>query len=100
MKKKEPLCLSAARTEFLTLVDIEAAAAGEKHGPIRTMHEGYGILAEEVAEFFDEVRKKESARDPHDVLIELEQICAVCSRIATDVVQPMIAARAMKRGGQ
>lgn len=39
---------------------LEAFAVQEMWGSYRSMHEAYGVLSEEVAEFFEEVRKKQS----------------------------------------
>ena len=36
----------------------EIQTAREKYGPFNSTHEVYGVLIEEVAEFFDEVKKK------------------------------------------
>jgi hypothetical protein len=44
-------------------VSQEIQTAKEKYGPFNSTHEVYGVLIEEVAEFFDEVRKKTYARD-------------------------------------
>ena len=41
-------------------VSVETVRIQEKFGDYRSMHEAYGVLAEEVAEFFEEVRKKQS----------------------------------------
>ncbi|WP_025324493.1 hypothetical protein [Deferrisoma camini] len=35
------------------------AAVELEHGPIATAHEGYGLLAEEVAELLDEIRHRD-----------------------------------------
>lgn len=70
---------------FPDLVKNENQAAIEKYGPINSLHEGYGVLAEEVAEFFDEVRKKNSEREPDSILGELVQIGAMAQRIAEDL---------------
>lgn len=58
--------------------ELEKAEA--KHAPYHSAHEAYGVLAEEVAEFFDEVRKKRADRDPRAMREELVQIAAVACR--------------------
>lgn len=47
---------------------------------IVSIHEAYGLLAEEVDEFFEEVKKKRRARFDEEVIKELVQIAAVCYR--------------------
>lgn len=61
----------------------EAQTAHDKYGDFASMHEAYGVLAEEVAELFDAVRVRQS--DPtRGVCIRREaiQIAAVALRIA------------------
>jgi NTP pyrophosphatase (non-canonical NTP hydrolase) len=60
----------------------EAERAQEKYGDFASMHEAYGVLAEEVAELFDAVRMGQahpsrSAR----IEAEAEQVAAVALRI-------------------
>jgi len=52
---------------------------------ISSIHEGYGLLIEEVDEFFDEVKKKTSVRFKEDVVKELAQIAVICERIYNDL---------------
>lgn len=70
---------------FPDLVKEEANRAAEQYGPIHSLHEGYGVIAEEVAEFFDEVRQKDSERDVNNLVTELVQIGAMAQRIAEDL---------------
>lgn len=61
----------------------EAAMSQSKYGDFASMHEAYGVLAEEVAELFDGVRLQQS--DPHRaarIRIEAIQVAAVALRIA------------------
>lgn len=61
----------------------ELARARLKHpGPVHSFHEGYGIIQEEVSEFFDEVRAQK--HDKEKILSELIQIAAMCAKIAED----------------
>jgi hypothetical protein len=48
-----------------------------------------GVILEELDEFWEEVRKKRSQRDPLRMLGELVQIAAMAQRCAEDVVEPM-----------
>jgi hypothetical protein len=52
---------------------------------INSYHEAYGLLQEEVDEFWDEVRKKSCRRNHANSLKELAQIAALTMRIATDL---------------
>ena len=75
-------------------VVVEACAAQAKFGDFASMHEGYGVLAEEVAELFEAVRMrhgqfKEGRDDAHPFLrrqdcirAEAIQVAAVALRIA------------------
>lgn len=61
----------------------EANAAQEKYGDFASMHEAYGVLAEEVDEFFDAVRMRQRLPDrPRMLRAEAIQIAAVALRIA------------------
>lgn len=68
-----------------TMVDAsdEAARAQKKYGDFASMHEAYGVLAEEVAELFDAVRMGQ-AHPNRGARIEAEaiQVAAVALRIA------------------
>jgi len=75
---------------FLTLMIGELVRARVKHPEgIHSPHEGYGVIAEEVAEFFDEVRLWRCSVGYHttnkeSMLKELVQIAAMCQRTAED----------------
>ena len=49
----------------------------EAKGEFRSLHEAYGILLEEVDEFWDEVKKKPQNRDKQNIVKELIQIAAI-----------------------
>lgn len=71
--------LMAVRDEFLS--------AKSKHpGYQNSLHEGYGVLLEEVDEFWDQVKLKQSLRDPAKVREELVQVAAMAVRTLYDVV--------------
>ena len=70
---------------FRELVEQEKGQAREANGDFHSMHEMYGALAEEVAEFFDLVRLKPAEREPDAVLSELVQIAAVVEMSAEDM---------------
>jgi hypothetical protein len=75
---------------FLDAVRIELKSAREKNAPLNSAHEGYSVILEELDEFWEEVRKKRSQRDPLRMLGELVQIAAMAQRCAEDVVEPMV----------
>lgn len=68
--------------KFLEEVATEAARATENHGQFNSLHEAYGVLAEEVDEFWEEVRKKREDRSAENIRAELIQIAAVCCKAA------------------
>jgi NTP pyrophosphatase (non-canonical NTP hydrolase) len=80
------LAVSTSPSTFALDVDREARRAARKHRPYSSLHEGYAVLLEEVDEFWDEVRKKEAARDSEAIREELVQIAAVACRIATETL--------------
>lgn len=64
-------------------VEAQIAIDQAKYGDYASLHEGYGVLAEEFAEFFEAVRMRQS--DPRRTLIarqELIQIAAIAVRMA------------------
>lgn len=64
---------------FTKLLNAELNRIKDKPN-IASIHEAYGLLVEEVDEFFQEVKKKSRARFDDDVIKELVQIAAVCVR--------------------
>ena len=69
---------------FARMVKDELKVARNGHGPVRSLHEGYGVLLEEVDEFWNEVKLKKSV--PERAIRELVQISAMAQRIAEDVL--------------
>lgn len=60
-----------------------ANAAQSRYGDFASMHEAYGVLAEEVAEFLEAVRlRQDDPRRPHSCRAEAIDIAAVALRIA------------------
>lgn len=52
--------------------------------PINSVHEGYAVILEELDEFWEEVKKKPSARGQGEMYMELVQIAAMAQRTALD----------------
>ena len=66
-----------ALDEALTLIRDEVIRAARKHGgrPFASPHEGYGVILEEVDEFWDEVKANNSAA----ALDEVTQVGAMAA---------------------
>ena len=78
---------SIAHSPFLNALIDELVAAEQQWPPIHSLHEGYGVLVEEVAEFFEEVRKRSIERDHAHIRKELAQVAAVAWRIVLDLYE-------------
>ena len=76
--------------KFSNLVKKELSSARSKHGKQHSLHEGYGILLEEVDELWDEIKKKSSQRDLDNLLNELVQIGSCAQKMAEDTVIPLL----------
>ena len=74
--------LEAAIVDLCGAVETEAVAAVINHGPFRSAHEAYGVLAEEVDEFWDEVKRKRAERSKERMRAELIQVAAVAIKAA------------------
>ena len=68
---------------FTDLYDEIKSARAKHPKPFGSPHEAYGILAEEVAEFFDEVRRKRVRKS--EMKKELLQVAAVAVRAVEDL---------------
>lgn len=71
---------------FRDLVKKELERARVAHPPINSLHEGYSVILEELDEFWEEVKKKNSNREPLKLLNELIQVAAMCERTYDDVL--------------
>ncbi len=58
--------------------------ATKKFGPIKSPHEGLGVLTEEYLELVDWIRLKDEKRVPAEGYNEAKQIAAVCIRFMID----------------
>lgn len=71
---------------FQDMVDGELERARSLHpNNFRNAHEAYAVILEEMDEFWQEVKKKQSLRDPERLREELVQIAAMCQRTAEDL---------------
>jgi len=71
--------------QFRELVEQEKHDARQKNGSFNSMHEIYGVLAEEVFEFFQQVLLKPAERNSQEILNELVQIASVAETAAEDM---------------
>lgn len=78
--------------EILLEVEQEDYRAIAIHGPMNSAHEAYAIIFEELEEFWEEVRKKESIRNPPQMRKELIQIAAMAIRAIYDLQLPQLKA--------
>lgn len=67
------------------LVIEQARSVTELHGKFASPHEVYGVLCEELDEFFEEVRKRRTERDPQRMRAELIDIAAAALRAAAEI---------------
>jgi len=67
-------------------VATEVHEASEKHKAYNSVHEAYGVLMEEVEEFWEEVKKKSENRSKDNMRKELLQVAAVCLRTIHDLL--------------
>ena len=63
----------------------EALEAADRFPAFNSAHEAYGVLMEEVEEFWEEVKKKRKLRDYRRIRAELLQVAAVAIRAAVDL---------------
>lgn len=65
---------------YLSEIEAELHRATESYGPINSPHEGYGIIKEELDEFWDEVKRNNNKK----ARAELIQVAAMCVRYLID----------------
>lgn len=73
--------------DMLAFIELELERAERMHDPINSLHEGYAIIAEELDEVWDEVRKKTHKRDHAKIRAELVQVAAMAIRTAMDCLE-------------
>jgi len=74
------------RHETVAQVQIEARNAEEKYGDFSSTHEAFGVLAEEVSELLDAIRRNDLA----NVAKESAQVSAVAMRLANQCGEPTV----------
>ena len=78
--------MSIEGSVFLREVFDEVARARAKHPAVNSLHEGYAVIAEELDEFWDEVRSQDDSERLIRAYRELVQTAAMCQRTAEDVI--------------
>lgn len=71
--------------EALEIVAVELEEAMSKHAPLNSAHEGWAVIAEEVDELWDEVKKKRADRNREKMHAEAKQIAAMAVRFMLEV---------------
>jgi len=66
----------------------EFQRATYKHPPMASHHEAYAVIREELDEYWEEVKKRPSQRDPVNLRLELVQTAAMCIRTIHDLCDP------------
>lgn len=80
----------AAADRFFADAALELDSAMRKWPATHSPHEAYAVIKEELDEFWEEVRRKQTEHDPAAMYAELMQIAAMAARAAVDVVMPTI----------
>lgn len=80
-----PESIDFRRHAVFELVGDELDAARQNHPPMNSHHEAYGVILEEVDEYWAEVKKKAKDRRPSEVRAELVQIAAMACRAIIDL---------------
>jgi hypothetical protein len=71
-----------AITRFIADVREEVREADAAHGDYHSCHEGWAVIAEELDELWDEVKKKRKNRDHDNMYRECVQIASTALRFA------------------
>ena len=75
-----------SEADFVEYVCQEVRRSRKKHPKaMQSWHQAYGIILEEVDEFWDEVKKQTYGRHRDAMLVELVQIAAMAVRAAVDM---------------
>jgi hypothetical protein len=72
--------------EVMNCVENEIRRAVSLHGPMKSLHEGYAVILEEMDELWDEVKLKAKLRDPENIREEAIQIAAMAARLVVDLL--------------
>ncbi len=81
--------LTAALDPLCGQLAARARRVLEKHGPLHGPHHAYGVMVEELQEFFDETRKKRELRSLLALKSECLDIATVALRYAAQLDHEM-----------
>lgn len=85
MDDADDLMFGAAAQRASDQLGAELWNARRKFPPINSLHEGYGVICEEVKEFFDEVCLQAENRSKERTRKELLHIAVTAIRTAIDL---------------
>ena len=72
--------------DAIHLICEEFSRATAKNGAFNSAHEGYAVILEELDELWNEVKLKQSLRDPEKMRKEAVQVGAMALRFLVDVL--------------
>lgn len=84
-------------TSFPQLQAAELHSAQSHHPPLKSAHEGYAVILEELDEVWALVKLKESKRDYIKLRAELVQVAAMAQRMAEECCGPLVPAIEVER---
>lgn len=67
-------------------VEHEIRRAVSLHGPMKSAHEGYAVILEELDELWEHVRLKAKLRKNDEMRTEAIQIAAMAARFVIDLL--------------
>ncbi len=77
--------MNLATAEAFEAVKKEFHRASAKHPPMHSHHEAYAVILEELEEYWAEVMKKPSKRNPAALREELVRTAAMCLRTLAEL---------------
>ncbi len=72
-------------SDVMTAVENELRRAVNLHGGMKSCHEGYAVILEEVDELWEHVRLKDKLRKKSEMRLEAIQIAAMAARFVVDL---------------
>lgn len=66
--------------KYVAYIVHELKRATEQHGPFNSPHEGYGVIAEEFDEMWDDIKNNRNAQAREEAI----QVAAMCLRYLLD----------------
>ena len=73
-------------SKTMTAIEAEIHRAVSLHGPMKSLHEGYAVILEEMDELWDQVKLKAKLQDPKSIREEAIQIAAMAARLVVDLL--------------